>query len=115
MAPSKNWRTPGAIVIGDVRIGRDVNIWFNAVLRGDNEPIILRRVDRCLVGANSLVREGMIVPNGSLVVGVPAVVVRVLDEKSAAKLALGAVRYRDKASAYPAISARWRWIDDRID
>lgn len=32
---------PGARVIGDVRIGRGVSIWFNAVLRGDNEPIIL--------------------------------------------------------------------------
>ena len=32
---------PGAKVIGDVRIGHDVSIWFNAVLRGDNEPIHL--------------------------------------------------------------------------
>jgi hypothetical protein len=29
---------PGAKVIGDVRIGHDVSIWFNAVLRGDNQP-----------------------------------------------------------------------------
>ncbi len=33
---------PGARVIGDVRIGRGVSIWFNAVLRGDNEPITIR-------------------------------------------------------------------------
>jgi len=32
---------PGAAVIGDVQIGLDVSVWFNAVLRGDNEPIIL--------------------------------------------------------------------------
>lgn len=32
---------PGAKVIGDVRIGDDVSIWFNAVLRGDNDRIEL--------------------------------------------------------------------------
>ncbi len=30
---------PGAILIGNLKIGRDVNIWPYAVLRGDNEPI----------------------------------------------------------------------------
>ncbi|MGF1447027.1 MAG: gamma carbonic anhydrase family protein [Pikeienuella sp.] len=34
---------PGARVIGDVRISDMVSIWFNAVLRGDNEPITLGR------------------------------------------------------------------------
>ena len=28
-----------ATVIGKIRIGEDVGIWFNAVLRGDNELI----------------------------------------------------------------------------
>ncbi|MEM9098988.1 MAG: gamma carbonic anhydrase family protein [Pseudomonadota bacterium] len=32
---------PGAQVIGDVRLSEMSSIWFNAVLRGDNEPIIL--------------------------------------------------------------------------
>ncbi|MEM7236787.1 MAG: gamma carbonic anhydrase family protein [Pseudomonadota bacterium] len=32
---------PGARVIGDVRIGEGASVWFNAVLRGDNEPIII--------------------------------------------------------------------------
>ncbi len=35
------WIAPGAQVIGDVRMGTGVSIWFNAVLRGDNEPIVL--------------------------------------------------------------------------
>lgn len=35
------WIAPGAQVIGDVQIGSGVSIWFNAVLRGDNEPITL--------------------------------------------------------------------------
>lgn len=35
------WIAPGAHVIGDVRIAVDVGIWFNAVLRGDNDPITI--------------------------------------------------------------------------
>ncbi len=30
---------PGAMVIGKVTLGRDVNIWPYVVIRGDNEPI----------------------------------------------------------------------------
>lgn len=33
------WLAPDAHVIGRVRLGRDVGIWFGAVLRGDNEWI----------------------------------------------------------------------------
>ena len=29
----------GAVVVGDVRLARDVNVWFGCVLRGDDEPI----------------------------------------------------------------------------
>ncbi|MDB5592780.1 gamma carbonic anhydrase family protein [Enterovirga sp.] len=35
------WIAPDAHVIGRVRLGRDVGIWFGAVLRGDNEWIEL--------------------------------------------------------------------------
>lgn len=35
------WIAPGAHVIGDVRLASDVGIWFNAVLRGDNDPITI--------------------------------------------------------------------------
>jgi carbonic anhydrase/acetyltransferase-like protein (isoleucine patch superfamily) len=35
------WLAPDATLIGRVRLGRDVGIWFGAVLRGDNEPIIV--------------------------------------------------------------------------
>jgi carbonic anhydrase/acetyltransferase-like protein (isoleucine patch superfamily) len=41
---------PDAHVIGNVTLGRDVGIWFGAVLRGDNEPI--------RVGARSNIQEG---------------------------------------------------------
>jgi carbonic anhydrase/acetyltransferase-like protein (isoleucine patch superfamily) len=35
------WIAPSADVIGDARLGRNVSIWFGAVLRGDNAPITL--------------------------------------------------------------------------
>ena len=35
------WIAPTAAVIGGVVIGQDVGIWFGAVLRGDNEPIVI--------------------------------------------------------------------------
>jgi len=33
------WIAPDATVLGNVRLGSDVGIWFGAVLRGDNETI----------------------------------------------------------------------------
>lgn len=46
---STNWIAPDAVVIGRVRIARNVSIWFGAVIRGDNEPIE--------IGADSNVQE----------------------------------------------------------
>jgi len=34
---------PGAIVIGSVSIGAQSSVWYNAVLRGDFSPIVVRR------------------------------------------------------------------------
>jgi len=44
-----SWIAPDAAVVGDVRIGRDVGIWFGAAVRGDNEPIT--------IGARSNIQE----------------------------------------------------------
>lgn len=55
---------PDAHVIGDCRIGADVSIWFGAVLRGDNEPII--------IGKRSNIQEGAVLhtdPGFSLEIG----------------------------------------------
>ncbi len=46
------WIAPDANVIGDVRLGVDVGIWFGATLRGDNEPIV--------IGARSNIQEGCV-------------------------------------------------------
>ena len=35
------WVAPDAHVIGNVTLGSDTGIWFGAVLRGDNEPIVI--------------------------------------------------------------------------
>lgn len=125
---------PGTWIVGDVRLGPQVNVWFGSVLRGDlnfvqvgegsniqdqctlhvtrespcsvgawvtvGHQAILHGCtveDRCLVGmgaivlneaivgegsvigAGCVVPEGMTIPPGSLVLGVPGKVVRLLE------------------------------------
>lgn len=36
-----NWIAPDAVLIGNLEIGRNAGFWFGAVLRGDNEPIVI--------------------------------------------------------------------------
>ncbi|NRD79507.1 gamma carbonic anhydrase family protein [Bacillus sp. BRMEA1] len=44
---------PGAYVIGDVRIGKNSSVWFNAVLRADDGPIIIG--ERCSIQDNTTI------------------------------------------------------------
>lgn len=63
--PGDYWVAPSATVVGDVRIGSGVGIWFGAVLRGDNEPIT--------VGERTNIQEHAIVhadPGYPAVIGV---------------------------------------------
>ncbi len=46
------WIAPTAVVIGHVRLARNASIWWNTVLRGDNEPIT--------IGENSNVQDGSV-------------------------------------------------------
>ena len=46
------WVAPGAQVIGNVRLHTGASIWFNAVIRGDNEPID--------IGENTNIQDGSI-------------------------------------------------------
>jgi carbonic anhydrase/acetyltransferase-like protein (isoleucine patch superfamily) len=142
------WIAPDAHVIGRVRLGEDVGVWFGCVLRGDNEWITIgartnvqegtvmhtdmgspldigegctighramlhgctvgdntligmgatilnnaRIGKNCLVGANALVTEGKEFPDGSLIVGSPAKVVRQLDDDAIARLGKSAEGY----------------------
>jgi len=49
---------PGASVIGDVRFGLDVSVWFNAVVRADNDMIELGDGTNIQDGAVLHVDEG---------------------------------------------------------
>ena len=38
-ADGQAWIAPNAVVVGNVILESDASVWFNATLRGDNEPI----------------------------------------------------------------------------
>ena len=46
------WIAPNATVIGDVRLAANASIWWNAVLRGDNDPIT--------IGENTNIQDGSV-------------------------------------------------------
>lgn len=46
------WVAPSADLIGDVRLGARANIWFGAIIRADNTPI--------LIGEDSNIQDGAI-------------------------------------------------------
>ena len=56
----------------------------------------------CLVGAGALVTEGKDIPDGSLVMGTPAKVVRMLDDAARARLLASAANYRANAQRFAA-------------
>ena len=145
---------PGAVVVGDVTLGPDCSVWFNAVLRGDGRPIVLGRgcnvqdccvlhsekhatvlgdyvslghgaivhgavvgdntivgmgavlldgakIGRnCMVGAGAVVTGRLDAPDGSLVLGNPAKVVRPLTEEEAAGLRRNAEHYVELKERY---------------
>ncbi len=49
---------PGAWLIGDVTLGPEASVWFNAVLRADSSPIVLGRRVNLQDGAIVHVDEG---------------------------------------------------------
>src|ERR1700742_1003041 len=51
-AEGEYWIAPNATVLGNVILKQNASIWFNAVLRGDNDPIV--------VGENSNVQDGSV-------------------------------------------------------
>ena len=62
--PASCYIADEAVIIGDVRLGERVNIWFGAVLRGDNEPIV--------IGDDSNIQENCVLhtdPGAPLTIG----------------------------------------------
>jgi carbonic anhydrase/acetyltransferase-like protein (isoleucine patch superfamily) len=50
--PVSSWIAPTAVVIGNVTLGENSSVWWNAVIRGDTEHIV--------IGANSNVQDGSV-------------------------------------------------------
>jgi carbonic anhydrase/acetyltransferase-like protein (isoleucine patch superfamily) len=58
------WAAPSADLIGDVRLGRRASVWFGAVIRADNTPI--------LIGDESNIQDGAVGhsdPDAPLIIG----------------------------------------------
>jgi carbonic anhydrase/acetyltransferase-like protein (isoleucine patch superfamily) len=149
------WAAPSADLIGDVRLKPRASIWFGAVIRADNTPILIGEESNiqdgaighsdpgapltigarvtighqaivhgctisddcligmgarilngavlgpeCLVGAGALITEGKHFEAGTLIVGVPARVVRPLIDEEKAAIRVSAAHYAEKAVRY---------------
>jgi len=93
-------------------IGADCTIGHKAMLHGctigDNSLIGMGAIvlngavigKNCLIGAGALVTEGKVIPDGSLVMGSPAKLVRDLDAAAIAKLTLSARNYAQNAARF---------------
>jgi carbonic anhydrase/acetyltransferase-like protein (isoleucine patch superfamily) len=58
------WIAPNAVVVGDVTLKAGASIWFGAVVRGDNDPIV--------IGQNTNVQDGSVLhsdPGEPLILG----------------------------------------------
>ena len=135
---------PGAAVVGRVKLGRGVSVWYNAVIRGDEGPIIIGEntnvqecavihdattigagctighgavVHGCTIGDNSMVGMGAVVltgakignncligagavvtgkmdaPDGSVILGSPAKVVKEVTPEMLEEIAKDAQLY----------------------
>lgn len=95
-------------------IGKNVTVGHKVMLHGctigDNTLVGMNAVvlngakigKNCLIGANSLVTENMEVPDGHLVLGSPAKVVKALDESTSALFTQSALHYVDNGKRYMA-------------
>ncbi|TLU67635.1 gamma carbonic anhydrase family protein [Thalassotalea litorea] len=146
-----------ATVIGRVTLKANASVWFNVVIRADNDTVtigegsniqdasvlhidpgfpltigkavtighkvMLHGCDigdgsliginavvlngakigkNCLIGANALVTENMEIPDGSLVLGSPAKIVKTLNEQQQQQIRSGAAHYVENAKRYKA-------------
>ena len=77
------------------RIGDNVFIGMHAVL-GDQSEI----EDFCMIGAYSMVKDHFKVPTNSLAVGIPARIVRVLDNRELERILKGSRTYVELAKEF---------------
>ena len=100
-------------------IGDDVTVGHSAVLHGATigDRVLIgmgaKVLDRSTIGSESLVaagavvREGFQVPEGTLVAGVPAKVVRELTDEERRMVAQGALNYESYVARFRAGGADW--------
>lgn len=155
IADKSVWVAPSADVIGNVSLAAQSSVWFNATMRGDNDPIVIGErsniqdnsvlhtdvgspinigtgvtvghkvmLHGCtigdnslvgmgstvlnnakigansIVGANSLVTEGKEFPDGVLIVGSPARVVKELSPEQIEMIRMSAQIYVDNAARF---------------
>ena len=68
---------PGAVVVGEVYLAEGCGVWFNATIRGDNEPITIgaqSNVQECAVmhvdpGFPITIGEGVTIGHGAIIHG----------------------------------------------
>jgi carbonic anhydrase/acetyltransferase-like protein (isoleucine patch superfamily) len=149
------WVADNAIIIGRVFLGHRVSIWYNVVIRADNDDVIIGdntniqdgsvlhidngkpiKIGRgctighkvmlhgceigdysmiginatvlngakigkhCLIGAGSLVTEGMVIPDCSMVMGLPARVKRTLTEREKEDIEFASEHYISKIELF---------------
>ncbi|WP_341890280.1 gamma carbonic anhydrase family protein [Variovorax sp. YR752] len=93
-------------------IGADVTIGHQVMLHGCSigdgsligiQAVVLNNArigKNCLVGAGALVTEGKEFPDGSLIMGSPAKVVRQLSPEQFERMKYGAIHYAENAERY---------------
>lgn len=98
----------------DLYIGSYVTVGHNAIVHGcrveDNcligmGSIIMNRAHigkNCIIGAGAVVTEGKEIPEGSLVLGVPAKVIRTLTDEEIKSIRESAIHYNKLAEEYAA-------------
>lgn len=63
-ADGEYWIAPGATVLGDVTMKPGTSVWFGAVVRGDNDPIV--------IGRDTNIQDGSVLhsdPGQALIIG----------------------------------------------
>ena len=71
------YSAPNAVIVGDVTIGADSSVWFNAVIRGDVAPIVIgKRVNvqdgvviHCDTGIPNTIGDDVTIGHGAIVHG----------------------------------------------
>ena len=70
---SKVYAAPDAVITGDVVLGENVNIWYGAVLRGDDGRITVvagtNSQDRCVLHEQTVLGKNCTVGHGAIIHG----------------------------------------------